>query len=100
MAPVRRASPTRSLSIEQPPSHQVQIRQRRSHFQAMQVLSQAPITHLLEAERPLDHSDCSTLARTRDLVRGFDAPATPSLALVGEVPGSRAGESGEVREFV
>src|SRR5271167_534721 len=47
-------SPTRSLCIEQSPSHQEQIRQRRGGLEPVQVLRQTPVTHFLKAEYPLD----------------------------------------------
>jgi hypothetical protein len=48
-------SPTHSLCIEQSPSHQVQIRECRRRFEPARVVCQAPVTHLLKAEHPLDH---------------------------------------------
>jgi hypothetical protein len=95
--PLRQPSPTRPLRIEQPSSHQIQIRQCRSHFQAVQVLIQAPIAHLLEAEYSLDHPDrvlhLGTHMRFAAVDR-FDAlvhSISPSIALVGEVTRSRGG---------
>ena len=55
--PVRRPLSPRPLCIEQRSSHQVQIRQRRRHLQTVQVLRQAPIAHLAEAEDVLDHTE-------------------------------------------
>jgi hypothetical protein len=50
-----------------------QIGQRTGYEQAMSVLLEPAITHLGEAEHPLDETpiECSTLARTLDLVRFF-----------------------------
>jgi hypothetical protein len=81
---------TRLLRIQQPPSHQVQIGERRGDFQAMQVLGKAPIAHLPEAEDILHHPEHvlnlgshARLGTIRRLDLLID-PATPSIALVGE----------------
>jgi len=47
-------SPTRVLCIEQSPSYQEQIRERRSRLEPVQILGQAPVTDFLKAEDPLD----------------------------------------------
>src|SRR5580658_8162025 len=94
---VRRSSPSRSLRIEQPSSHQVQIRQRRSHFQAVQILRKASVAHLLESEYPLDHANGvlnlgahARLGPVNSLDPLID-PLAPPITLIGEVsrPGSR-----------
>src|SRR5438105_1476323 len=63
-------SATLLLRIQQSSPHHEQIRQRGADFEPVQVLRESAVTHLLEAEDPLDHPNaCSTFARTRDLVR-------------------------------
>src|SRR5450759_1177945 len=84
-------SPTRSLCIEQSPSYQEQIRQRRGSLEPVQVLRQTPVAHFLKPEDPLDdpkhvlnlgaHAGLATVARLDRLVNVF----APAVALVGEV---------------
>ena len=87
----RRFSPTRWLRIQQPPARQEQFGQRGGYLQPVQVLRQASVAHLLEAEDPLDHpkhvlnlgADAG-LATVGGLDRLIDAFA-PSKTLIGEV---------------
>src|SRR5256884_9891624 len=75
-------------------SHE-QIRQRGTDFEPVQVLRESAVTHLLEAEDPLDHPNrvldlrahprLGAVPRLDELV---DPSAAP-VALVGEVPRSR-----------
>src|SRR5450759_3196149 len=84
-------SPTRCLCIEQSPSHQEQIRERRGRLEPVQVLRQAPVTHFLKAEDPLDdpehvlnlgaYAGLTTVGGLDRLVNAF----SPSVALVSEV---------------
>src|SRR5580658_1454603 len=53
----RRLSPTPSLRIEQSPSYQEQIRERRGDLKPVQVLRQTSVTHLLKAEDSLDYPE-------------------------------------------
>src|SRR5437879_9112201 len=48
-------SATRLLRMQQSSSHHEQIRQRGTNFEPVQVLRESAVTHLLEAEDPLDH---------------------------------------------
>ena len=90
-SPFRRLSPTPSLRIEQSPSYQEQIRERRGDLKPVQVLRQASVTHLLKAEDSLDYpkhvldlgSD-ARLAPVGSLDRLVDAFAPP-VTLVGKV---------------
>ena len=52
-----RSPPTRFPLCEQSSSDDVQIRQGRRHFQAVQVLRQAPITDLAEPKDVLDDAE-------------------------------------------
>src|ERR1035441_8055750 len=92
---VRQLSPTRCLRIEQSPSDHEQIGKSCRDLEPVQVLRQAPVTHFLEAEDPLDDAKnvlnfgaYSGLAAVRRFDRISDA-LTPSVASVGEVPGPR-----------
>src|SRR5450432_260323 len=88
---LRRILPTRSLCIEQSPPHQEQIRERSGRLEPVQVLRQAPVTHFLKAEDPLDDPEhmfnlgaYAGLATVRGLDRLIDT-LSPPVALVGEV---------------
>src|SRR5437879_13225193 len=48
-------SATLFLRIQQSSPHHEQIRQRGTGFESVQVLRESAVTHLLEAEDPLDH---------------------------------------------
>ena len=84
-------SPTCVLCIEQSPTYQEQIRERRSSLEPVQVLRQAPVTHFLKAEDPLDdpehvlnfgaHTGLATVGRLDRLINAL----APAIALVGEV---------------
>src|SRR5271167_4842717 len=84
-------SPTRLLCIEQSPSYQEQIRERRSCLKPVQVLRQAPVTYFLKAEDPLDdpkhmldfraHTRLATVGGLDRLINVL----APAVALVGEV---------------
>src|SRR5436853_7357955 len=65
-------SATRLLRIQQSSPHHEQIRQRGTDFEPVQVLRESAVTHLLEAEDPLDHPN-----------RVLDLRANPRL---GPVP--------------
>ena len=54
---ISRSPATRLLRMQQSPSDRVQIGERGGDFEAVQVLGEAPVAHLLEAEHPLDHPD-------------------------------------------
>src|SRR3989440_9103185 len=83
------------LRIEQSSPHHEQIRQCGTDFEPVQVLRESAVTHLLEAEDPLDHpnrvldlrahSRLGAVPRLDELV---DPSAAP-VALVSEVPRSR-----------
>src|ERR1035438_5975082 len=84
-------SPTRSLGIEQPPSHKEKIRERCGRLEPVQVLRQASITHFLKAEDPLDDPEHvlnlgpdAGLATVGGLDRLVDA-FSPPAAVVSEV---------------
>jgi hypothetical protein len=75
-----RCGTLRLLAAQQMPARHEQICQRAGHEQAMGVLLEPAITHLGEAEHPLDDPDRMfdprfregrLLARTLDLVRFF-----------------------------
>src|SRR5437016_8672265 len=88
-------SATLLLRIQQSSPHHEQIRQRGADFEPVEVLRVFAVTHLLEAEDPLDHPNrvldlrahprLGAVPRLDDLVD----PAGPAVALVGEVPRSR-----------
>src|SRR5437762_4320447 len=88
-------SATLLLRIQQSSPHHEQIRQRGTDFEPVQVLRESAVTHLLEAEDPLDHPNrvldlrahprLGAVPRLDDLVD----PAGAAVALVGEVPRSR-----------
>src|SRR5437667_3492623 len=88
-------SATLLLRIQQSSPHHEQIRQRGTDFEPVQVLRESAVTHLLEAEDPLDHPNrvldlrahprLGAVPRLDDLI---DPSAAP-VALVGEVPRSR-----------
>jgi len=76
----RSAGTLRLLAAQQMPARHEQIGQRAGHEQGMSVLLEPAITHLGEAEHPLDDPDRvfdprfregRLLARTLDLVRFF-----------------------------
>ncbi len=48
-------SATLLLRIQQSSPHHEQIRQRGTDFEPVQILRESAVTHLLEAEEPLDH---------------------------------------------
>src|SRR5450755_4087293 len=77
-------SPTRFLCIEQSPSYQEQILERRGGLEPVQVLRQAPVTHFLKAEDVLNFGAHTGLATVGRLDRLINALA-PAIALVGEV---------------
>src|SRR5450759_4873060 len=85
-------SPTRVLCIEQSPSYQEQIRERRSSLEPVQVLGQAPVTHFLKTEDPLDdpkqhvldfrpHAGLAAVGGLDRLINSL----APTVALVREV---------------
>src|SRR5437763_16115789 len=88
-------SATLLLRIQQSSPPHEQIRQRGTDFEPVQVLRESAVTHLLEAEDPLDHPNrvldlrahprLAAVPRLDDLVD----PSTVPVALVGEVPRSR-----------
>src|SRR6185437_9996790 len=92
--PFLRSASTRLLP-QQSPSHQVQIGQRRTYLQAVQILRKTAVTGLAEAKYPLDHPD-----RVLDLgmhlrfgavlrLLGFVEPASAAILAVCEVLRSR-----------
>src|SRR6185437_9577575 len=87
-----RLAQTPLLRCQQPSPDGEQVRQRRGHLQAMQVLRQAAVAHLLKAEYAFDHSDAvldlrahSGLVAVLHLHRLID-PLTPPVAPVGAIP--------------
>src|ERR1035441_246729 len=64
-------SPTLPLCCEQPSSDHVQIGERRSDFQPMQVLCQTAVARLAEAEDVVDHPE-----------HGLDPGAQPRLIAI------------------
>src|SRR6266404_3526593 len=88
-------SATLLLRIQQSSPHHEQIRQRGTDFEPVQVLRESAVTHLLEAEDPLDHPNRvldlrapSRLGAVPCLDELVDPSAAP-VALVGDVPRSR-----------
>src|SRR5258708_29494049 len=55
--PVCRAEEAPLLRRQQPSPDKVEVSQRRRDFEAVQVLGEAAVADLLEAEHPLDHPD-------------------------------------------
>jgi len=81
--------PIIASGVEQALSNDEQIDQRAGHEQPVRVPLRTAVTHLGETKHPFDHSLCSTLARTLDLVRfrAFSDSPTSAMfaAAVGEV---------------
>src|SRR5258708_35404353 len=55
--PVCRSAEPPLLRMQQPSREKVEVSQRRRDFEAVQVLGEAAVADLLEAEHPLDHPD-------------------------------------------
>src|SRR5690606_8648298 len=86
--------PMRLRSTQQPSSDHEQVGKAGGDLQAMRVLGQSSVSHLLESEHPLDHPDAVLDFRAHTglaAVHGADAlidPTAPAIPLIGEVLGS------------
>src|SRR5580700_3329765 len=92
---ISRVPSTRLLRSEQLRSDHVQIGERRRDFQPVQVLGQAPVSHLAEAEDILHHAehmlDLGAYPRLVAVLRLIDLidPAVEAIPFVREVLGAR-----------
>src|SRR5690606_27170322 len=93
-SPRRHRGPVRLRNTQLSPSDHEQVGNASGDLQAVQVLGQPSVSHLLEPEHPLDHPDAVLDLRAHTglaAVRCTDAlidPAAPAVTLVGEVLGS------------
>src|SRR5690554_5211837 len=94
---------TRTLKRQQFAPHYEQIRERRRHFQAVQVLREPPIAHFLKPEDALDHTDRvldldahPRLVAVLRLDRFID-PAAKAITTVRAVPSPRSNRTDRVR---
>src|SRR4030095_17226127 len=81
------------LHRSEPPSHQVQVRQREGGEQPRRVLHQAAIAHLGEAPQMLHHPESMLTARPHPRARTVDQPLilAQRLALVAAAGGAIGG---------
>ena len=92
---ISRSPPTRTPLCEQSSSDQIQVGQRRRQLKAMQVLCQAPIPDLADAEDVLDDPehvfDLGADPRLVAVLRFLDLvdPAVEAIATIREVLGLR-----------
>ena len=90
-----RTAATALVRIRQPSSDHEQVGQGGTELEPVQVLRQAPVTHLLEAEYPFDHADrvldSGFNPRLGLILEPFDfvEPVPTAVLAVGEVLGTR-----------
>src|SRR5205823_13871124 len=93
-----RSAKTPLLRMQQPSAHGIQVGERRRDFQTVQVLGEAPVTDLLEAEYALDHPDRvldlranPRLGAVLRLLQLVDPPSAAVLAVGKVLRGRRPG---------